>query len=83
MLKLGDVEVIIGNLSVVLPQLPTLFTLNFPPGVTLDDRVTAYGAVVSQEQELVKLGDYVCITSDGTEVRRNYIRQHLNVLCVT
>ena len=47
---------LIGNLSVVLPQLPTLFTLNVPPGVTLDDRVTAYGAVVSQEQELVKLG---------------------------
>ena len=83
MLKLGDVEVIIGNLSVVFPQLPTLFTLNVPPGVTLDDRVTVYGAVVSQEQELVKLGAYVRITSDGTEVRRNYIRQHLNVLCVT
>lgn len=63
----------IGNLSVALEELPTTFTLILPSGVTLDDRVTTYGAVVSQKQELVKLGDYIRITSDGTEVRHGYV----------
>ena len=31
------------------------------------------GAVVLKQQELVKQGDYICISSDGTEVRRVFI----------
>lgn len=44
----------------------------FPPGITTDDLVTPYAAVVSQQQHLVQRGDFVKL-SLGDMVSRNYI----------
>ena len=72
--KLGDVKLAIGNSSMTLQELPTSFTLKLPPHTTLDDQVTEYRAVVSQQEELVTQGDFARISSHGTEVRyKSYV----------
>ena len=53
-----------------LSQLPSSVAvrLDLPPNLCLEDDITPYGAVMSQQRELVKPGDFVEISSTGRNV---------------
>lgn len=49
-------------------ELASTLTVQLPPGVTLDDSVTVYGAVMSQQGKLVRVGDYISVYGDEEQV---------------
>lgn len=66
-IALGDVQVCVGDGLQRLRTVTTALSLNLPADLSLESTVTVYGAVISQQQQLVKTGDFIRF-SDGEEV---------------
>ena len=62
--QLGSATIILeGGLPTTLQQLPNTLSLQLPASLSVDDVVNVYGAVISQQQQLVKTGEFIEVSA--------------------
>ena len=71
-MALEDVQVCVGDVMETLSVLSTRLCINLPHSMSLANTVTVYGAVMSPNQNLVKPGDYIRISTDVDKVRYSF-----------